>query len=155
MWPLIFWYHFDCGVSEIILILSVTCGCWLSKPANCRWLQVRRWDFMEALGRTLKPSFILSSKPHHFPLCEWSPWPEHEWWVVSLRVPPPPWPNPLYALYHMLAWVGLLLWVTHLWGTALARPLSPVSEPRLMTADDDPVVFSSLPPLLLFPIHSM
>lgn len=63
--------------------------------------------------------------------------------------PSPTSPSPPPTPHHMMAWVGLPLWVTQLWGAVLARPLSPVSEPRLMTADDDPVVFPpSHPPSL-------
>lgn len=58
-------------------------------------------------------------------------------------------PHPVLCLRLATWWPGRAspLWVTQLWGTVLASPLSLVSEPRLMTADDDhPAVLpSSLP----------
>lgn len=84
--------------------------------------------------------------------------PQRERWLrgfsandeTSVCEPPSPTsPSPLPTPHHMMAWVGLPLWVTQLWGAVLVRPLSPVSEPRLMIAGDDPVVFpSSHTPLL-------
>lgn len=75
---------------------------------------------------------------------------------ACVRTPSPTSPSPPPTLHHMMAWVGLPLWVTQLWGTVLARPLSPVSEPRLMTADDDPVVFppSHTPSLPTSPLQT-
>lgn len=77
---------------------------------------------------------------------------------LRVRTPSPTSLSPPPTLHHMMAWVGLPLWVTQLWGAVLARPLSPVSEPRLMTADDDPVVFPpshtpSLPASLHHPFN--
>lgn len=65
--------------------------------------------------------------------------------------PSPTSPSPPPTPHHMMAWVGLPLWVTQLWGAMLVRPLSPVSEPRLMTASDDPVFFPRF--ALLLPTH--
>lgn len=120
----------------VTTVISSTCGCW---HGCCRFTTVTTsviWTWILELLPCLFHCLNLS----HSPQCE--RWPRgfsaNE---MSVCEPPSPIsPSPPPTLHHMMAWVGLPLWVTQLWGAVLARPLSPVSEPRLMTADDDPVV---------------
>lgn len=127
---------------------------WLPKPLRAD--RLRQSDYITEMEcqRSVwsRPSLSLS---HCLNL---SQSPQRERWLrgfsandeTSVCEPPSPTsPSPLPTPHHMMAWVGLPLWVTQLWGAVLVRPLSPVSEPRLMIAGDDPVVFpSSHTPLL-------
>lgn len=130
---------------------------WLPKPLRAD--RLRQSDYITEMEcqRSVwsRPSLSLFPLSHCLNL---SQSPQRERWLrgfsandeTSVCEPPSPTsPSPLPTPHHMMAWVGLPLWVTQLWGAVLVRPLSPVSEPRLMIAGDDPVVFpSSHTPLL-------
>jgi len=82
-----------------------------------------------------------------------------EWWDVCVCELPllpssPTPPSPALCLHVATWWPGWAspLQVTQLWGAVLARPLSPVSEPRLMTARWWSCGLSSLPPSLPAPL---
>lgn len=139
-------------IRDLFSVLPSTCGCcrvevaaetFACRRTPPRWLHHRDWTW----------TLCLAKAPYLFTV--WTsvvPCSVNDGRVVLTRMmrclcvyvcepPSPTSPSPPPTLHHMMAWVGLPLWVTQLWGAVLARPLSPVSEPRLMTADDDPVVF--------------
>lgn len=146
-----FWFLLCQRSCVMTLLLSSTCGCCRVEVAAVvsvwrhtlpYWLHHRDWVWTPCLAEAPASFCFYCLNLSHSPRCER--------WLrgfsandeMSMCEPPSPTsPSPPPTLHHMMAWVGLPLWVTQLWGAVLARPLSPVSEPRLMTADDDPVVF--------------
>lgn len=133
---------------------------WLPKPLRADRLRLSDYITEMECQRSVwsRPSLSLFPLSHCLNLSQSL---QRERWLrgfsandeTSVCEPPSPTsPSPLPTPHHMMAWVGLPLWVTQLWGAVLVRPLSPVSEPRLMIAGDDPVVFppSHTPLLPLF-----
>lgn len=147
---------------NLLLLPSPTCGCCrvevAAETSTCRQASPKRLHHRDGVSTLcLVEALSLSLFPLSHCL-NLSQSPQRERWLrgfsandeTSVCEPPSPTsPSPLPTPHHMMAWVGLPLWVTQLWGAVLVRPLSPVSEPRLMIAGDDPVVFpSSHTPLL-------